>query len=339
MARTDPTAGALVGSSAGLIIATSWSKPHGIADVVAGRDTLAAWWRTEEVAAGLQHQANEDFREWAQDTTVTIGASDQTWLHLRAASSIAGLTGDHFAWRSAYAQLARRVLVTGHRSTAHVVSALTAMRITGDDDGVKLAVRHVLRVGPAIAVKDAASGIDIDISIRTGLLADIELISAAADVLDVADVDRQAEWALRVLEDPPIITQRLKPTFLVPIYVLRMLTELIPVLSEAGLRTVIDHLTGLPAQTDQAEAHGYMMAMSRIPASCWTTDDLNKLVRQGDNFELAAQITSVLADTKPETRTDLLSKINEGDLSALAAYGDARRPTDRNGQGVGRKAS
>ncbi|CPR07413.1 hypothetical protein BN971_01006 [Mycobacterium bohemicum DSM 44277] len=235
MARTDPTAGALVGSSAGLIIATSWSKPHGIADVVAGRDTLAAWWRTEEVAAGLQHQANEDFREWAQDTTITIGASDQTWLHLRAASSIAGLTGDHFAWRSAYAQLARRVLVTGHRSTAHVVSALTAMRIAGDDDGVKLAVRHVLRVGPAIAVKDAASGIDIDISIRTGLLADIELISAAADVLDVADVDRQAEWALRVLEDPPIITQRLKSTFLVPIYVLRMLTELIPVLSEFGL--------------------------------------------------------------------------------------------------------
>ena len=323
IARTDPTAGALVGSSAGLIVATSWSEPHAIADVLEGRDTLAGWWRTEEVAQGLQHQVEEDFRKWAKDTAVTIGASDQTWLRLRAASLIAGLTGDHTAWRSAHAQLARRVLITGHHSTARVVWALTAMRIAGDNDGVELAVRHLLRVGPAIAVKDGAGGIDLDNPTRTGLLADIEFIGGAADVLDTADADRHAEWALRVLGDLSIVTQRLKPTFVVPIYVLRMLTELTSALSEAGLRAVIDHLTGLPAQQDQAAAHGYMTVMSRIPASSWTTDDITKLgARQGDNFELAGQIAAVLARAEPETRAGLLAKINEGDLSALAAYGD-----------------
>ena len=73
----DPTAMAVVGAAADLVFTLSGWGEKPIADAVTGRDTLAAWWRTQEVAWGLQFKANEDFKEWAQDTTVSWGKSDR----------------------------------------------------------------------------------------------------------------------------------------------------------------------------------------------------------------------------------------------------------------------
>jgi hypothetical protein len=322
LTRTDPTAGSLVGSSAGLIIATNWSHPQSLTDVLGSRDTLAAWWRTEEVASGLQHEVDEAFRNWVHDTTITIGGADQTWLHLQTATLIAGLTGDHWAWRGIYAQLARRVLMTA-ADPAEAGSALTAMRAAGDEDSIKLAVAHLLRVGPAAAVSAAAHGIDLDASTRTTLLADIEFITASADVLIEEDLAAHTGWALRALADPMELHQRLQPTFVIPIYVLRMLAALVSVLPHAGLREVIEHLTGLAPQTDGAAATGYADVITNIPRTAWTAEDLEKLKsRTGDDFALAQAITGVLGRTDPETRASLLTSIAAGDVAALAAHGD-----------------
>lgn len=320
--RTDPTAGALVGSSAGLIIAANWSIPQSLTDVLGSRDTLAAWWRTEEVASGLQHEVDEAFRSWSHDPSITIGGWDQTWLHLQTAMLIAGLTADHWAWRGIYAQLARRVLMTTH-DDAERGWALNALRVAGDENSIKLAVAHLLRVGPASAVTAPANGIDLDASTRTTLLADIEFITAAADVLSDDDLARHMRWALRTLADPTQLSQRLQPSFVIPVYVLGMLAGLAPVLPDADLREVIDHLTGLAPQTDGAAATGYAAVITSIPPTAWTSEDLEKLKsRTGDDFALQQAIAGLLGRTDPQIRAGLLTLIAQGDLAALQAHGD-----------------
>lgn len=323
--RSDPTAMSLVGASSGLIIATSWIigfEPQGFADAAAGRDTHAAWWRTEEVAWGLQHQADEDFRGWAKDTSVTFGASDQTWRHLRTASLISGFGADESAWRSIHAQLARRELTTSNGNVADVEAALTSMRVAGDDDDIELAVDRLLQIGPVSAVKDVASKINLDETTRTSLLADIKIVEHAADILDVDDADRHAQWAIRVLKDTSIVTERWRPTFVVPIYVLQMFTEITAVVSPPVLREIIDYLTMLPLVTDAAWGQGLARVVRSVPQSAWTTNDLDKLeMRKGDEFQFEGAVTAVLAKAKPAFRQGLLTKIADGHLPTLAAWG------------------
>lgn len=323
--RSDPTAMSLVGASSGLIIATSWVigfEPQGFADAAAGRDTHAAWWRTQEVAWGLQHQADEDFRGWAKDTSVTFGASDETWRHLRTASLISGFGADESAWRSIHAQLARRELTTSNGNVADVESALTSMRVAGDDDDIELAIDRLLQAGPVSAVKNVASMINIDETTRTSLLADIKFVEHAADVLDADDADRHAHWAIRVLKDTSIVTERWRPTFVVPIYVLQMLTEITAVVSASVLREIIDYVTTLAPVTDAAWGQGLARVVRSVPELAWTTDDLDKLEsRTGDEFQFEGALTAVLAQAKPVFRQGLLTKIANGHLPTLAAWG------------------
>jgi hypothetical protein len=325
--RNDPTAMAIVGAAAGLIISTSLAQSAagfpGLSNFIAGRDTMAAWWRTEEVASGLQHQADDDFRNWANDSSTVIGREDQAYISLRSASLIAGVTGDHTAWRSDYSKLARRILMTSPPDEqSEISSALDAMRLAGDSRGIELAISHLTRVGPVAAVKASANRIDLEHSTRTSLYSGIKFVEHAADVLDDEDADRHARWAIRTLNDPVALNDRLAPTFDIPIAVLDMLSAIVPVMSSAGRRTVIEHLTALDAQGDFAVANGYASVLLRIPRKDWGAVDLEQLAeRDSDDDVLADAITALVAPTDPATRQSLETKIAQGDLNALAAYG------------------
>jgi len=43
--------------------------------VIACRDILAGWWRTEEISSGLQHHFDDHFRSWATHTTINLNLS------------------------------------------------------------------------------------------------------------------------------------------------------------------------------------------------------------------------------------------------------------------------
>lgn len=320
----DPSAMALVGAAADLVYSTEDWPSRSVSDAITGRDTLAAWWRTQEVAWALQFQVRDDFEQWAHDSRTTWGKSDKAWLHLRTATLIAGFSADHSAWRSSFTQLAQRVLTTALSDPARTARALTMMRRAGDSEALTLAVPHLLRLGPAEAVRDAASTVDLEHSTRTSLHADLQLIRRSADVLAVDDADRFARWCLEVLVDPAVLAH-LSPTFFIRDGVLDVLAALMPAVSDATVRRVIDHMLGLEAQEDQAVAHGYAAVMRRIPVGLWTQDHRTILEsRRGDNFELAEEIVAVLAAGDNAARRELSEQIANGDLSALQAFGDVR---------------
>jgi hypothetical protein len=325
IAPHDPTALAIVGAAADLIFGISSWTSRNVADAVTGRDTLAAWWRTQEVAWALQEKAREDFKEWAEDATVSWGKSDQTWLHLRAATLISGFTADHTAWRAASSMLAQRVITTASENHDALVSALTLMRHAGDSEAIKLSIRHLLRAGPVPAVQQAVSAIDLGDATRTSLLADITAITEAADVLSVEDAGRHVRWAIDVLDEPSVLANRLAPSFAIPEIVLDMLAALVPVLSKSDLRMVLDHVTALPPQEDQAIAHGYAGVVRETPIGAWSDEDRTALAnRQSDNFELYEALQIVLATSDVQHRNSLREKIAQGDLAALEAFGDVR---------------
>jgi hypothetical protein len=322
----DPTAAAIVGAAADLIFSLSNWGASPIADVVAGRDTLAAWWRTQEVAAGLEYKASEDFKTWAQDRSITWGRKDQTWLRLRAASLIAGATGDHRAWRTATSQLAQHTLTTSESDADRTHSALSMARFAGDTKSIALAVPRVIRSGSIPALQRCCNRIDLEAATRTTLRSDIEFVERAADVLPVTEADNHAQWALNVLADPSALRLRLKPAFLVAEAVLDMLASLVPALSGNQLRSVIDHVVSAPTQDDQGTAHGYAKIVFRIPQQAWTSSDVSAIRGRPpeDNFELREEFESVLAAADESHRVSLQERIAGGDLAALEAYGDVR---------------
>ena len=110
--------------------------------------------------------------------------------------------------------------------------------------------------------------------------------------------------------------------FVVPIYVLRMFSEVTAVVSPPVLREIIDYLTTLAPVTDAAWGQGLARVVRSVPESGWTTDDLDNLeLREGDEFQFEGAITAVLATAKPAFRQGLLTKIANGHLPTLAAWG------------------
>ncbi|MBE5471767.1 DUF4365 domain-containing protein [Mycobacteroides abscessus] len=322
---SDPTATAIVGAAADLIFSLSDWGASPLADVVAGRDTLAAWWRTQELASGLEFKASEDFKHWAQDRAIYWGKSDQTWLRLRATSLIAGATADHRAWRAAMSQLARHTLTTSGGDGDALRSGLAMLRYAGDTESITLAVPHILRSGSVAAIRTSCNQIDLEASTRTTLRSDIKFVEQAADVLPVNEADQHTQWALNVLADPSIVCLRLKPSFDIVDAVLDMLASLIPAISGQQLRSMIDHIISLPPQPDQAIAHGYACIVYRIPQNAWNTSDINAIrTRSADNFELQEEFEVVVAAADESHRSSLEERIAAGDLAALEAFGDVQ---------------
>ncbi|WP_319028190.1 DUF4365 domain-containing protein [Dietzia sp. PP-33] len=324
----DPTVMAIVGSSSDLIFTISGWHSSNIPAAITGRDTLAAWWRTQEVAWGLQHNWQLAFKQWAHDPRRTFGAIDETWLRIRTASLIAGMSADHSAWRYATGMLGERILtaVTAEAGHTEGAEALGMLRRAGLTDSLKLAVRQFLRTGPAQAAMDDAASIDLELSTRTSFQADLEMLRQAADVLPALEVDRHIRWILRGLQDLTPIFERARPTFAVKPTLLDTLTDLAPGASETVISEVIKHLVALPPQNDQGDAHHYAALMSRIPDVAWTDSDRESLSArpEGDNFELGEAITILLARTDPSVREAQRKKIASGDLAALRAFGDIR---------------
>ena len=321
----DPTAMAIVGAAADMIFSLSNWGASPIADVVAGRDTLAAWWRTQEIAAGFEFKAEEDFKAWARDRSITWGRNDKTWLRLRAASLIAGATGDHRAWRAATSQLAQHTLTTSKGNAKATHSGLSMLRVAGDTANVTLAVPRIIDTGSIPAIIKCCNRIDLDASTRTTLRSDIEFIEQAADVLPAIEADAHAQWALGVLADPTVLRDKLKPSFVVKDAVLDMIARLVPALSESLLRSVIDHVISVAPQEEQMAAHGYAKVVYRIPRDVWTTADIDVVRRRvGDNFELQEEFEIVIAAADESHRLSLEERIARGDWAAFEAFGDVR---------------
>lgn len=277
---------------------------------------------------GLSAHLSEQFRSWSKDVSIRIGGSDTAHKRLLSAALLASCAGDHDGWRGAIGALAEHFLVTTGPTDDpdRVAGRLTLLRLSGDSKSTGRATRHIVHSGPTMAARIAASSVDLSRSTRTTALADIELLTAAGDVLEPARADEICAWALAMLQEPQAYLERARPTFIVLYKIIDLLKAMVWTLSEDALHNVIDYFLDQPPVTDDGTAQTLARLIHTIPASAWRESDRQRAANRcdGDASYLREAFLRVAAPAVVESREQILQQARAGELIAFEAIDDVR---------------
>ena len=324
IAPSDPTARALSGAAALVIVNLGDFRESGIADAIQSGDNLASWWRSQAFVSALSKQADQNFKEWGNDTSFTIGAEDVVGNRLRSTTLIAGFIADSSSWRQGAVLLAQHNLMAAGGNEKRIFGALVMMLRAGVHKDLKLAVSKFVDVGPLQPVIEVAEQLDLRQSTRSSLKADLIFIKTAADILPEEICDKNALWALETLADIDNFIARLQPGFFVAEEIVEVLAALVVGVSESVRERVVDHVVNLPSVTDQLTASRYGRLIRRVDVDWWSTERLRLIAErpEDDNFELREAIDDLVASRDETFRLALVERITNGDLSALNSYGN-----------------
>jgi hypothetical protein len=146
-------------------------------------------------------------------------------------------------------------------STEDLAGNLTILRLSGDERNLKLATTQVELDGPAAAATAVAHDIDLSLSTRTTINADLTFLVSVGDVVAETDADRHVALALAILEDPAAYVARLRPSF-GEYSVLRAFRSLMTAAGDATRRAVVGRVLGLGGQQDQLTAKAWAGVVS-----------------------------------------------------------------------------
>lgn len=332
-APSDVTAAAIAGACARTSFRASGWMQGDIANIIQRSDNPASWWRTQVMSYGLSAHLSEQFRSWSKDVSIRIGGSDTAHKRLLSAALLASCAGDHDGWRGAIGALAEHFLITTRPTDDpdRVAGRLTLLRLSGDSKSTGRATRHIVHSGPTMAARIAASSVDLSRSTRTTASADIELLTAAGDVLEPAHADEICAWALAMLQEPQDYLERARPTFIVRYKIIDLLKAMVWTLSEDALHNVIDYLLDQPPVTDDGTAQTLARLIHTIPASAWRESDRQRAANRcdGDASYLREAFLRVSAPAVVESREQILQQARAGELIAFEAIDDVRTlPSD-----------
>jgi hypothetical protein len=325
LAPNDATAGAISAAAAALLFNTSPTPD--IEQVITNTDTAAGWWRAQVSSRALGAAVERWFGQWADDRTVTRGGEHTAHNQLAAAEMTASHTGDQGGWRhlAALGAIDQLVGITRDADPAEAASALSNLRLAGDDKALVRAVDHIVKDGPVRAVTLAGSDIDLGQSTRTTGLANLKFLRHGADVLDLATATAAAGWILASLGNSVNFAQRTQPTYLVDLELIETLAALLGAANSQIQRQVADVVLHLPAQENQVLATAWARLADAVPDVTWTKDDATYLATGAGqhHFPLDSVLRGVsarLGDTG--ARAQLIEEVAAGSLQALRAIGD-----------------
>ncbi|MEO7196250.1 MAG: DUF4365 domain-containing protein [Pseudonocardiaceae bacterium] len=326
----DVTATAIAGVAAVLLFNTSAWGQRDVADVITGMDTAAAWWRTQTMSSGLAALTRRTFEAWSRNTAGIIarGGDEGVNDRLFAASQTANYLGDQSAWCQLSGLLGQDMLLRLGRNADRIElrHGLNTLRLAGDEDVLKLAVRQLVANGPTIAVTLAAADVRLDESTRTTALSDLTLLQYGGDVLDEVTANRSVMWLLATLNDPSAFVARTSPSYLLDARLVETLAAVVPAASSISRRAVVDYLAVLPGQEDQFLASRWSRVVRAMPGDTWDEEAALSLVQAADahHEDLHLSLLEVVARYDAQARARLVEKANCGSLDALAALGDVR---------------
>lgn len=323
--RPDPTAAALGASLADLVFASKRSLAAAdLAAVLNANDTAADWWREQTLGRGGIARADADFKAWAQPSN-SPAQERAAWRALRSATLMAVLAANRNGWRRSSQRLAQEQLMGAEVSEETTRDSLQMLRHAGATAEVEMVARRLLDYGPSSHLQEAARDVDLERSTTTSLSADIALLQRAGDVLDADTAGRTLNWVIETLSDIDAFELRRRPMFLVAPKALDLAAAICPALSTDAIELLHAHLAAMPPQEDQLTARGYAAVLDSLPPDHWSQDLVRDLGRRDrDNHELGNEIERLVATRDPQRRRALLSRIRDGDLAALHAFGDVR---------------
>ncbi|MDJ0314578.1 DUF4365 domain-containing protein [Arthrobacter sp. H35-D1] len=325
---SDVTSGAIAGSCALTAFrASGWMKGD-IANFVQRSDNPASWWRAQVLSNGLSAHLSEEFRTWTENGSRRTGVSDRAHRRLVSAALLASYAGDQDGWRSATGSLAEHFLLATDSTspTKQVANGLTRLRQSGDSKGTSRATRHIVSSGPTIAARMAALEVSLERSTRTTALSDLELLTAAGDVLEQAHADDICVWALATLQDPQNYIERSRPTFIVLFKIIDLLKSMVWSLSEKSLQSVIDYFFDQPPITEDSTAQTLASLIRAIPETAWQDSDRQRAAIRSkvEPPYLREAYLAVSAPTIVESREEIHDRALAGELIIFEAIADVQ---------------
>lgn len=331
-APNDATASAISGAAAILLFNTSNWGERDVADVISGADTASSWWRAQTASRGLGDVVDQTFKSWSRDEAVTFGGEDVAHNQLVSAELTSSHAGDQGGWRHHSSLDAKQALIRLPRDadTEHARDLLNQLRLAGDHKALGLAVRHVLRDGPAHAIRLLAAGLDLDSATKTTGLADLTLLKRGGDVLDGETADRLAGWLLQTYHDATAFEERTTPSYLVEV---ALVEALVGVLGAAGRdihEMVVSELVQL-GSADEVEVAAWARGALRLRDDVWDETSTSRAIERARVHDdpLRWPLLGIAAESDSSVRDEILGGIREGFLDALSAFGDVRQlPAD-----------
>jgi len=334
-APSDPTARFLTGVASDMLFSLSGWQAGYLAATIQARDNAASWWRSQTMTTGLAKYLETSFEDWSNDASITFKAFDETWTRLRSTTLISGFGADSANWGHEASLLAQYMLMRNEDAT-QIAAALSLLRVAGAVKQLKLAVEYLLDHGPIDGIQLALEDVHLELSTRGSLQADLELVGLSSHLFSEEDADRIMTWLLAEVADPAARVAALGLRFLYPELLWTTIARLYVSCSEEVQAAVRRTIAGLSTISDQSVAHQVARALANVRSEDWSAEDVEALASraEGDNFELANAVELIVARRDPAYRSNLLSRISEGDIQALSAWGDVRQLPREAAQGM-----
>lgn len=325
--RGDATADAINAGAAALISSiTGLGSPAEFEAAVVNGDTVAAWWRSQEIVSAGNELAEREFSRWARDTSVNFAREDGVANRLLATEIEATHALDQGGWANRQLAIGRDFLLRldRHSEAAEAAEGLAALRRSGNAKALRLAVSRLLADGPAEAVRLAAESIDLRRSTHTGALADLTLLEQGGDVLEREVAARLTSELLALAFDPDRFAKRTTPTFDLDMQLAESLGGVIGAAGTASHRELIRRLPDLPRQEPLA-ARAWAGLLWKIPAQSWSASDARAAAKEAGRHDptLARALRGVAWRHAgiAEARESLVAEALEGSLFALGELG------------------
>lgn len=201
--------------------------------VAAASDTHAAWWRSQRAAWGHARSVEVGFRSWAQEVSVTLGGNrDHGGTDLFSAGLCADLAGEHPAWKS-FASLEARLRIQhadeSPEPLGKFVEGLEALRRSGDDKSLRLAIRRLMWDGPIDAVAAAVDRIEPRSWTRTAAAANLAALEISGELLSEDAATETLDRLMYIVDDGIAeFVDGFRPTFNVRLAVYEAMAGVMP---------------------------------------------------------------------------------------------------------------
>ncbi|WP_437109656.1 DUF4365 domain-containing protein [Streptomyces sp. enrichment culture] len=330
----DVTARAIAAAAAAFLFESSRWEMRELEETLTAGDTASSWWRSQSVAWALAEHDKTAFLSWGAEEEAGSRPVDwaEEWLQgvwLQASfggarRSVAGPLAQH----ACHAVMHHEARWRGHSATAgpetgvpELADAVDILRRHGHSKELAAAIRRLWAAGP---VESVARTLERSLqapwrhtTARTKLL----MWELAGDLLPAAQADEAAAECLRILDDPQLFEQRVRPTFVSDYYASRALRRVLSAASDAMHTAAISHilqrLDGADGRIEDL-AHLVLGLRPSVLASGGRQERWRRVAVDHDHRGLSAAMLGRLAGAGDiEAQDILVHRVQEGDVEAF----------------------
>lgn len=332
----DVTASAIAAAAERHLFITAALEDRDHRSAVAALDTRVSWWRSQLAGLGLASAVDLGFRQWAQEPSVTIvGARGHGAMELFGAELCADLAGEHSAWKtfsSLGARLRIQYAVESRDQKTELVEGIDALRRSGDDNSLRLAMERVLWEGPVEIAASAVSRIGSVEWTRTTVTTNFAALETTGDLLGEDAATELLAWVSHIGGDGIAeFTARYQPGTNVSFAAYKAMACLMPAAAHSAHSSIARFVATRQADWPNVIARQLARQVDWLDVD--SVDNAGRAALRQTAFRepsyLGTRILGWLAASgDPEALGRLKSRAVEGDLDALAEIADVQLLND-----------